>query len=1265
MKKLVLLICLSLSAVVWAQKPNLMLPIGHSAAAPFIKFSSDGSYLLSCSDDLTAKLWDVKSGKLIYTLSGHLNAVSCGDINLKAQKIATVARKDQSAKIWSLKTGKLLFEIKNAAYTWNPVLQFSPDGKYLVLASVKNDILIWDVEKNVLFKKILTNGTKVERIKFSADGKLFAAGLYDGEILLCAISTGLVSKTFNQFNHAIESVDFSRDNKFITASSDDSIVYVWNLADGKVVKRFAHKVSRIFTVCFNHNGTELLTTAAPGIVSRWDLNSGKLIKKLLGHKSIVEFGTYSSDGKYILTASYGNGILRSTDSNKILHEYPEMMGWRHSAQFSEDGKLFASADRTNSILIYESSTGNILQNLGNKSLKVLSCDFSTDEKTVFVLTNDSAVCKINTPTGDVSQVYRDKNSPLWGIKTNPDGKHLLVGSHYFNKTINLETNSTVGTLYTNDYWINYGSFSNSGNITVNFNHSRLVTLVETETGIVQDTFTINDHIADAKLSPDGNYLALALWDRTAKIWDIPNHRLLKTFQGHTFWLRSVNFNYDATRLVTAAEDSKAIIWNVESEKAEFILSKHAQKLNYAEFNKQGNKVVTCSEDKSILIWNASNGLVEKTLTGHLGGVYRALFALNDSLIVSASSDKVINIWSVIDGKRLLTFEGETFKISPSGNLLAINNQSMLSLIDLRTMTLLYSKVFLNNLAHVSIDANGHYDGSELARKQLYFICGNEIIELDQVKDQLWVPNLAERIMNGDSIRSKTLNQLNICGLTPEIIEVKEGEDIYFFKVKPRRGGLGETVLMINGIEARRYKPDELVKNGEWFDLKIKKSELEFFFLAGKQNPVHVKAFTADNSISSRGAVILESQTKKPVSLPNLYAVMVGVSDYKGDELDLRYAAKDAGDIANALSVSAKKLLNTDGKEHVFIYNLNTSPNRYLLPEKQSIQKTLSDIGKVAKANDILIIFFAGHGVMEGEKKQFYFLTSEASKFSDSMVLAEVGISTNELTEWMKPQNIAAQKRILIFDACNSGQAIKDFVKMGNSDQNYLAARNDDNAQQIKAIDKLNEKSGLFILSASASNQSAYELGRYSQGLLTYALLKAIKQDPAILEDGKYLNVSKWFNAAEKTVSELSKENGARQEPQIVTNTNFNIGLVDEEVISKIVLPNEKPLFASSNFQNADENIADDDLEMSKLINAQLNNISTRGIESSLVFMQTTNSPDAYVLSGRYTLTGNTIKIIVNIKQNKVVKHKFELIGNTEQLSEFSKLVTEKAVELVK
>jgi uncharacterized caspase-like protein len=401
--------------------------------------------------------------------------------------------------------------------------------------------------------------------------------------------------------------------------------------------------------------------------------------------------------------------------------------------------------------------------------------------------------------------------------------------------------------------------------------------------------------------------------------------------------------------------------------------------------------------------------------------------------------------------------------------------------------------------------------------------------------------------------------------------------------------------------------------------------------------------------------------------------MVGVSDYKGDELDLKFAAKDAAAISAAVSNAAKKLLNTDGKEHVFMYNLTTEKEHYQLPEKLSIKKILEEIGKKATTNDILLIFFAGHGVMsaragtdgEGEKKQFYFLTADASKTSASSAVADVGISTAELSEWMKPQNIKAQKRILIFDACNSGQAIKDFVKMGDDNQNYVSARNDDKSQQIKAIDKLNEKSGLFILSASASNQAAYEMGRYSQGLLTYALLKAIKQQPDILDDNKYLNVSRWFNAAEKIVSNLSKDNGARQEPQIVSNTNFNIGIVDADVLAKIVLPMEKPLFTACNFQNSDEAISDDDLELSKIINLQLNEMAARGADSKIVYVTATNSPDAFTMTGRYEVKGNSLTVKVNVKQNKEIKYHFELSGTKDKLNELAALIADKATGMVK
>jgi hypothetical protein len=405
----------------------------------------------------------------------------------------------------------------------------------------------------------------------------------------------------------------------------------------------------------------------------------------------------------------------------------------------------------------------------------------------------------------------------------------------------------------------------------------------------------------------------------------------------------------------------------------------------------------------------------------------------------------------------------------------------LKLWDAETNKLLYTFFAVDSADYLVVDSYNRYDGTEGARKLLYFTCGTEVIGLDQVKDQLWVPNLVERILKGENINAPKLSDLNICGLTP-LVEDKVQKGGYGFKITPRRGGLGETVLYVNDIEVKRYQPAQLSKTRSCYELHVAASELQAYFATGQSNPVTIRSYTAKNDISSRGAVILNKPGSSPAvkTTPNLYAVMIGVSDYKGPELQLKYAAKDATDLSKAFAFSARKLLNTDGREHVFVYNLTTNKNRYLLPEKRAIQQTLAMIGKKAAANDILLIFFAGHGVTHGEKKQFYFLSADASGASAMDAPALVGISTAELTDWIQPSKMKAQKRILILDACNSGQAINDLVQFGGKQQNYVAARGDDRAGQIKAIDKLNERSGFFILAASASNQSAYEMGRYSQ-----------------------------------------------------------------------------------------------------------------------------------------------------------------------------------------
>src|SRR5580704_4253398 len=64
------------------QQSELLFTLcGHSEAVHQVRFSADGKRLATAGDDAVAILWDAATGKKVYTLKGHINAVWGLDFN--------------------------------------------------------------------------------------------------------------------------------------------------------------------------------------------------------------------------------------------------------------------------------------------------------------------------------------------------------------------------------------------------------------------------------------------------------------------------------------------------------------------------------------------------------------------------------------------------------------------------------------------------------------------------------------------------------------------------------------------------------------------------------------------------------------------------------------------------------------------------------------------------------------------------------------------------------------------------------------------------------------------------------------------------------------------------------------------------------------------------------------------------------------------------------------------------------------------------------
>lgn len=1192
--------------------PKLMLPIGSRQELLSARFSPDGKRILTASADHTAMLWDIASGNLLLVLDDHKDKVSSAEFSPDGKKIVT-ASYDNMVKLWDAATGALLFTFeghKDSVFS----ARFSFDGRKIVSASADGTAKLWDAITLRLVSDLSGHEAKVNSAQFSSDGKMIVTGAANGTVAIWDSKTGngkyLGARNDPQHRGPVISAQFSYDNSLVLTASEDRTAKIWNVTTGNLLKTLQKHTDKLNAAQFSPDGTKVVTASRDRTARIWDVQTGNSDTVLRGHSNSIRSAQFTLDGKKIVTTSFDTTAriwdVVTGKLDTVLRGHGRTV-W--SASFSNDSTRMVTASYDGTARVWDLATGALMANLKGHTNWVYSAIFSPDGKKIVTATDDSTIKVWDAITGGLIMNLKGHKDWVYSAIFSPDSRKIVSTSR--------DRSIKIWDVATGEQDLNFrvrdirrfSDYSPDGSKIVFATAKDSVKIIDTTTWDQVPGSISHPQIATAKFSPDGLRIITASGDSTAKIWDMASSALIHTLRGHDDGLLFASYSPDNSTIVTTSLDRTAILWDSSGVPRDTLIG-HGEKIIYASFSSDSKKLVTASEDETAKVWDVKSGNLLLTLRGHTDWVNTAQFDSAGKRIVTSSGDNTVKVWNADNGSLLYTF----FAVDSSDYLV--------------------------------VDANNHFDGTENARNLLYFTCGTEVVSLDQVKDELWVPNLAEQLNNGRLIKSKTLDQLDVCGLIPEVEVVGDDPNKFQFKITPHRGGLGETVLFVNGIEAKRYHKHQLDSLGADYGVSVAKDSLAGYFLSGEENWVTLKAYTGDNNVSSPEARIsIEKDTTTVI--PNLYAVMVGTSQYQESaqpaeglfdtNMNLNYPAIDARTVSRTLAIAARNMLNTDGKEHVFMYNLTTDSADTMKPNKKNIKLVLDSIGKLATANDILLIFLSGHGVMDesGGRKQFYYMTADASSLLDEKAYPEVGISTDTLTEWIRPKNIRAQKRILILDACHSGQAINDLLA-NRPQQSKSVSEADNRAHMIKDIDRLNERSGLFVLSASASTKSAFESDKYEHGYLTYSLLKAIKRQPDILEEGKNLNISRWFNAAGKTVRALASEENSDQKTQIFSVTDFNIGEVDSLVKSHISLKGEKPIFTSSSFQSADS-IFDsitgrDSLGLTRLVNNVLQGVSEKGKEGKIVFTPASADNDTYSLEGTYKLKDGELKIKARLKK---------------------------------
>jgi hypothetical protein len=545
------------------------------------------------------------------------------------------------------------------------------------------------------------------------------------------------------------------------------------------------------------------------------------------------------------------------------------------------------------------------------------------------------------------------------------------------------------------------------------------------------------------------------------------------------------------------------------------------------------------------------------------------------------------------------------------------------------------------------DSEGRYDSHDPDNTPglVWVTDSYRVIELKQLKDDYYTPNLLASIMKGE--RLPDVKGLDLVPAPPEVAiasPYQPGNKRLSVSITNQGGGVGRLVVSVN--DRKVVTLDHPLAGHP--PIHTGKTELTVDLAAATlipgENSIKVYAFDAGNQIRSHEAIATFTVAAKSKGIiaeaddsmaadykPQFYGIVVGTSTFPGDHaIDLQYPAHDAESMMTGLEIGAGKLF---GSENTHLRLLTTdAKDESGQSTKANIVAAFADVTKKAKPTDVLLVYLSGHGVnLRTEKDSYYYLTTDARSLEIENNPALRGLSTvssAELRTWLGAKGMPL-KEVLILDTCAAGAANEELMK--------LVEKRDVPPDQRRAVEFLKDATGTIILMGSAADKVSYEASKYGQGLLTYALLEGMKGRS--IEDGSRLNVSHWFQNASEDVTQLAQSIGGIQKPVIAapSGTGFPVALLDPADQARIPLAAiKRQLLHLSCHDDHDH----DPLSLAAVVREQLREIShpsVRGGEkdSPIVYNDDMTDGPADSLTPKivYSVSGTMVNLTLRIDQS--------------------------------
>lgn len=628
---------------------------GHGGSVTSAVFSHDGKYVVTASNDGTARVWAADSGRslavlgvggpanplsppqftrddqalLISTVGGkaylwHWRSatsviVSAGEVSAAVldptSGVIATGHRDGAIRIWN-SFGHKIAELparRNRPAFINS-LAVSPDG-HAVVSGTDGGAELWRWPARAT--PVPLSQGPVRDVAFCSDGRCVAAATENGpEVWSLPQPLGARSPPklfFAPDSGAVDSLAFAPDSRRLVTVTGRT-AQVWDTGSGVEVSELIGHTDDILQASFSQDGQEVVTASADASARVWNVQNGGQLLQLRGHAGAVFGAGFDPAGEQVVTGGADHTArLWSIATGHLLGVHNKAV---NTAEFSPDGTRVATAsDDTSARSLKVDQSGRGLYNLWGPGHELVNdVRFSRDGKHVVishgngVTVRDSAADSSHW-TSSVPQWYQVTSAAF-----SSNGEFVAVGAGttpaiwIWHKTPRPEK----------WHWANAppAAVLNTDKILdVDFGPGKYSQLVLTAhaDGIAR-LWDLNkrmlvrplsdpgaDVVYEARFSADGSRIVTANGDGRVRIWDTSTGRLVRRLEGvGRFALSAAALSPDGTLAAGGGADGTVLVWEVATGKLLALMHSHAGAVNSVEFSPTGgNLILTAGDDGTV------------------------------------------------------------------------------------------------------------------------------------------------------------------------------------------------------------------------------------------------------------------------------------------------------------------------------------------------------------------------------------------------------------------------------------------------------------------------------------------------------------------------------------------------------------------------------------------------------------------------------------------------------------------------------------------